>query len=353
MACRQNFTMIKLTKYPGNPVLSPRPEREWESLVVTNPGAVVDPETGKIRLLYRAAGNDLRHVVRFGLAESDDGFHFTRCSEAPVFEPSAEGHFDAGCVEDPRITPFGGEYLVTYACRHSPPGQYWLGENNPVRRPEFPADYPVKIRANLTTTGLAITRDFRTWRRCGPVTDPRFDDRDGYFFPEKIGGKFWMIHRPMEWCGARFGTEHPAMWINHSEDLLYWDSSTSRLLAKAEADWEVKIGGNTPPICTELGWLTLYHGKGPDGYYRLGALVLDLQDPARVRYRTQDWLMEPEFSYETEGCYQMGGVVFPCGKVVRDDTLFVYYGGADKYVGVATCSFSGLLGELATQPVTS
>lgn len=345
--------MIKLTKYPENPILSPLPEHDWESLVVTNPGAVMNPSTGKILLLYRAAGNDPQHLVRFGLAESEDGFHFTRISPHPVFTPSAEGHFDAGCVEDPRITPFGDEFLVTYACRHSPPGQYWLGEKNPSPPPSFPASYPAKIRSNLTTTGLAMTKDFRTWRRCGPVTDPRYDDRDVYFFPEKIGGKFWMIHRPMEWCGPEYGTEHPAIWINHSDDLLHWESSTSRLLAMAEFDWEVKIGGNTPPLRTDLGWLTLYHGKGPDGYYRLGALILDLENPALVRYRTRDWLLEPEFDYETKGCYQMGGVVFPCGKVVKDDTLFVYYGGADKYVGVAICSYSGLLEDLSRQPVGS
>jgi predicted GH43/DUF377 family glycosyl hydrolase len=343
--------MIKLKKHPGNPILSPDSGHPWESLVVTNPGAVRDPVTGKILLLYRCAGDDPEHVVRFGLAESVDGIHFVRSDANPVFEPSREGHFDAGCVEDPRITPFGDEFLVTYACRHSPPGQYWLNEGNPVRPPAFPEFYPAKLRGNLTTTALAVTRDFRFWRRLGPITDPRIDDRDVYFFPEKIGGKFWMIHRPMEWTGARFGTEHPAMWINSSEDLLHWDSSTSRLLAKAQADWEVKIGGNTPPIRTPLGWLTLYHGKGPDGFYRLGALVLDAENPAVVRYRTRDWLAEPEHEYETMGCYDMGGVIFPCGKVVLDDTLYVYYGAADKYVGLATCSFSELLDDLSRQPV--
>ena len=339
---------MKLTKFAGNPILSPEPSHPWESFVTTNPGAVYDPRSGKVLLLYRTAGEDEEHRVYFGLAESTDGYHFTRVSDQPVFGPSVDG-FDAGCVEDPRITPFGDEYLVTYACRHSPPGRYWLvgGNPNPYTRPDF---YPNKIRRNLTTTALAITKDFHIWRRCGPLTDPRYDDRDVYLFPEKVGGKYWMIQRPMEWAGDGYGTPHPAMWINSSDDLLHWDSSTSRLLAKAEYDWEVKIGGNTPPLRTDLGWLTLYHGKGADGYYRLGALVLDLENPAVVRYRTRDWLMEPEHPYETQGCYDEGGVVFPCGKVVLGDTLFVYYGGADKYVGVATCSYSELLADLARQP---
>jgi predicted GH43/DUF377 family glycosyl hydrolase len=340
---------MKLSKFKGNPILSPDESHPWESLVVTNPAAVYDARRGKVLLLYRAAGHDPEHVVRFGLAESDDGLHFTRVSDTPVFGPS-EDHFDAGCVEDPRITPFGEDYLVTYACRHHPPGQYWLMEGNPCKLPNSPDYYPARIRENLTTTGLAITRDFRSWHRCGPITDPRYDDRDVYLFPEKIDGRYWMIHRPMEWTGERYGTSNPAMWINSSEDLLYWDSSRSRLLAKAEFDWEVKIGGNTPPIRTELGWLTIYHAKGKDGYYRLGALVLDIGDPTIVRYRTREWLMEPEFDYETKGCYDMGGVVFPCGKVILNGSLYLYYGGADKHVGVATCLLSDLLEDLSRQP---
>ncbi len=141
------------------------------------------------------------------------------------------------------------------------------------------------------------------------------------------------------------------MWLLSSEDLLKWDYSKSVLLATAAYDWEVKIGGNTPPIRTGHGWLTLYHAKGPDAYYRLGAMLLDLEDPSRVCYRTRDPILEPEEEWETNGCYSGGGVVFPCGKVLRDGTLFVYYGGADKYVGAASCDYSELMEYLLSCPV--
>jgi len=152
----------------------------------------------------------------------------------------------------------------------------------------------------------------------------------------------------MSWVGPQYGTEHPAMWISFSEDLLHWPQST--LLAAAKEDWECKIGGNTPPIRTPHGWLTLYHAVGPDRYYRLGAMLLDLNNPARVTHRTKDWIFQPEEWYETQGCYDGGGVVFPCGKVVINDTLFVYYGAADKYVGLATCKLSELLDYLLSCP---
>src|SRR5690606_28084072 len=123
-----------------------------------------------------------------------------------------------------------------------------------------------------------------------------------------------------------------------------------KLLAKAEYEWEgKKIGGSCPPLKTEHGWLTIYHAVGPDKLYRVGAMLLDLDDPTRVLCRTRDWLLQPELEWEMKGHYN--GVVFPCGNVIVGDTLFVYYGGGDVHCGLATCSFSALMDSLLAQPV--
>lgn len=79
-------------------------------------------------------------------------------------------------------------------------------------------------------------------------------------------------------------------------------------------------------------------------------MLLDLAEPWNVTHRTRDWIFQPEEPYETKGCYAGGGVVFPCGNVVIDETLFVYYGGADKFVGVATCGMKEILACLLAQP---
>jgi len=338
---------MKLVRHDANPILAPNPANAWESFVTTNPGAWYDEASGQVQMLYRAAGDDAEHRIYFGLAVSDDGYTFRRVSDEPVFGPSVDG-FDAGCVEDPRIVKIGDWYYVTYAARPFPPGQYWVHDpEKGYQKPVCPPEFPFSIANNVTATGLALTKDFRTWIRAGRLTDPRVDDRDVILFPEKIGGRWAMMHRPMTWVGPEYGTEHPAMWVSSADDLLCWDSP--RLLAKAELAWENrKIGGNTPPIRTPHGWLTLYHAVGEDRHYRLGAMLLDLDDPSIVRYRGHDWLLQPEEWYELEGPYQ--GVVFPCGKVVIGDTLFVYYGGADKYVGLATCALSELLDYLADCP---
>jgi len=285
--------------------------------------------------------------VHFGLALSRNGFDFERVSKQPVFSPSFDG-FDAGCVEDPRIVRMGQWFYITYAVRPFPPGEYWKPKvQQRYQRPTCPEDFPWTLRQNATTTGLALTRDFKTWIRAGRLTSPLVDDRDVILFPEKVGGKYVMLHRPMNWVGPDYGTESPAMWISSGDDLLSMNNAT--LLATAEFEWERKIGGNTPPIRTPHGWMTLYHAVGPDQQYRLGAMLLDLENPSIVRYRTRRWIFQPEEAYEREGYYK--GVCFPCGCCVIDGTLFVYYGGADKYVGVATCAFHELMEELLRCPV--
>lgn len=118
------------------------------------------------------------------------------------------------------------------------------------------------------------------------------------------------------------------------------------MLAVPEADWEdKKLGGSCPPIKTEKGWFFLYHGvSSKDDAYRVGAMLLDLENPAKILARTADSIMEPEFDYETSGYYN--GCVFPTGNVVVDGVLYVYYGAADKYCCVATADFGQLIGWL-------
>jgi predicted GH43/DUF377 family glycosyl hydrolase len=186
------------------------------------------------------------------------------------------------------------------------------------------------LRENLTTSGLAITRDFKSFLRAGRVTDPRVDNRDVMLFPEKIKGKYWLIHRPAL-AGAAYGLEHPGIWISSSDDLLGFDGG--RLLARGERDWETKIGGNTPPLRTPHGWLTIYHGIDDKAVYRLGAMLLDLEDPSNVLKRQDEPILDPETEWERVG--DVPNVVFCCGAALLGNELWVYYGGADTVIGLA------------------
>ena len=273
---------MKLKKYEKNPIIAPNPANAWENLVTCNPGVIYDD--GRFYMLYRAAGDDKEHVIRLGLAVSENGFDFRRVGDSPVFGPSADGP-DGGCVEDPRIVKFDNEFYITYAYRAHAPGQYWTFAHDVVRLPQCGAYAPAAMAQNLGNTGLAVTTDFRNFRRLGRLTSPVLDDRDVILFPEKIGGKFAMMHRPKQFVGERYGVKYP-----------------------------------------------------------VGALLLDRENPLRVLARTPEPILEPEFFYETEGFYSH--CVFPTGNVVVDGVLYVYYGGADKYVGVATCRLEELLNYL-------
>lgn len=107
-----------------------------------------------------------------------------------------------------------------------------------------------------------------------------------------------------------------------------------------------KIGAGAPPIKTKYGWLLIYQsvGEQDSGKYKIGAMLLDLKDPTKVLYRSQSPILEPDADYENNGF--KAGVVYPCGAVVIGDTLYVYYGGADSYVCVATTKLESFLKEL-------
>lgn len=339
---------MKLKKYENNPILSPNPRNVWEEKCVLNPAVIYDEASGKFVMLYRAAGNDVRHQITLGLATSTDGIHFERESDAPIFacnhcEP------DGGCVEDPRLMRIGDMYYMTYAARAYAPGRYWLMEDlttAPIYLDETDTrgeEMPAFAKDNITVTYLAATYDFRVYKKLGRITEATVDDRDVYLFPEKVGGKYVMISRP-KFKDA--GVKMPSIWISFGDDLI--DYGKPELLMTGEEWWETqRIGGGTPPIRTERGWFMLYHGVDDKGIYRVGAVLLDLENPRKIVARTKNYIMEPEHDYETCGIYE--GCVFPTGTVVKDGVLYVYYGTADTHIGLATADFGELIRYLAEE----
>lgn len=328
---------MRIDKYIGNPILTPNPENEWENLCVLNPGVIYDEENQRFVMLYRAAGNDWEHFIRLGLAYSKDGFNFERVSDVPAMEVDKEDA-DGGCIEDPRIVKIDSHYYITYAGKAFYPGRYWnIEEWKQVQteREVQPETAPAIVRKGWTVTYLAYTNDFKTYKRLGRITDSRYDDRDVVIFPEKVNGKFVKISRPKR------DDKAPAVWITYSDDLLEWGEPTK--LFWGVEDWEAeRIGAGCPPIKTKDGWLLIYHGvSGVDQYYRVGMVLLDLENPSKILARTKDFVMEPEFEYETKGLWT--GCVFPTGIVEKDGLLYIYYGCADKFISVATVPLADVL----------
>lgn len=340
---------MQLKRFEGNPILKPNPENQWENLCVLNPGVIYDEQSKLFIMLYRAGGDEYEHYIRLGKAVSKDGFHFERTSDLPNFDVDPDDA-DGGCIEDPRIVKIEDIYYITYASRPWYPGRYWIGPERYYKeydQVEKSLATPKFIHTNYTVSYLAMTRDFEHYKRLGRITDSRIDDRDVYLFPEKVNGKYVRISRPfIEQDENGNALKMPSIWITFSDDLLEWEKG--KVLITGKEWWEVhRMGGACPPIKTKRGWFLMYHGKDKDDVYRVGAMMLDLNDPTKVLARTRQFFMEPEFEYEKKGF--INGVVFPCGNVVKDGTLYVYYGCADQYIGVATADFETLIDWIFAQ----
>lgn len=227
------------------------------------------------------------------------------------------GELEEFGVEDPRITPLNGWFYFTYVAvsRHGP------------------------------ATALASTSDFRTFTRHGVIFCP--ENKDVVLFPERVGGNFAALHRPV--CGTSF--TRPEMWVAHSPDLLHWGAHTPLMLAGGE--WQSgRVGAGSPPVRVPEGWLAIYHGNrhptrpGEVGTYYGGALLLDANDPTRVLKRTAEPFMVPEANFERTGF--VPNVVFPTGIVLDGENLLVYYGAADAVTAVAEFELRELLDAMRT-----
>jgi len=282
------------------------PVVEWvkdEMLEVIDARMVRRKEDGLLRLTF------LSHLRTI---HSPDGRTIDNFQGAR-FEPLAS--WEEFGVEDPRITRIGGTFYITY----------------------------VAVSRHGAVTALASTEDFETFRRHGIIFPP--DNKDVVLFPERIGDSYVALHRPIS--AAPFAV--PEMWLARSTDLFQWGQHEP--LACSASMWEAdRVGAGPPPIRTPQGWLEIYHGSqrssvpGKVGTYSAGALLLDLEDPARVIGRSSKALLVPETSYDRHGF--VPDVVFPTGIVQREDVLVVFYGAADTYTAVVELSCEDVLSSL-------
>ncbi|MDP3992807.1 MAG: glycosidase [bacterium] len=296
-------------------VLEPR-EIWWEKGGVFNPATV--ELGGKIHLLYRAVGSD--HISRFGLAISEDGETFTRFDE-PIFEGNPNNPSERLGVEDPRATMIGRDIFITYtAVSVYPTG------TKPINLPLGSSHTPWRVRVSALKT-----RDMRSFQKLG-VLLPDLDSKDAVIFPQKHLGFYWLIHRV-----------DPSMFITRSRDLKKWEGNIEMMIAKEP--WEqLKIGAACPPIEVEGGWLLLYHGVSSSHTYSVGAALLARENPAVVLKRTKHPVMSPHFDWERRGV--VSNVVFPTGSIVSRGKIHLYYGGADKVVGLAKIPLENIMQAL-------
>jgi len=335
---------FKLVKYIHNPIIDPR-LYSWESQAVFNPAAVyVD---GKFHLFYRALGDD--GISRIGYASSKDGINFNDRLSYPVyFMENAEkmkkhwpfttpSHYDidiyasgggwGGC-EDPRAVSMNGHVYMTFNVFNG-----WDSMRVAVTS--------IKEKNLLNKKWL--------WNNFSYLSKLGDRQKNWILFPEKFNGKFAIFHNLDKGNPSRVAIAFVSK-LDTSEtpmgNYIGSEAPDPQILPDHIVAWHKRTrSAAAPPIKTKDGWLLLYHAmdKDEENCYKLGALLLDLKDPEKILYRAQHPILEPDEWYENDW---KPGIIYASGAVVKNGKLFVYYGGGDKHIGVASILLSKLIDSM-------
>jgi predicted GH43/DUF377 family glycosyl hydrolase len=311
-----------LERFATNPVVTPQQISFTRASGAFNPGATIDRASGRIVLLVRVFEEDTRRSC-LALALSSDGEQIDEILDRAAV--SREAPYEEWGVEDARVTWLDDDdcYAITYT-GYSPDGP----------------------RVCLITTPDLLAPE--TYRRHGPRIAG--ENKNCVILPEKIGGEYVILHRPM-----------PRIECIRVKSLdSEWPSRGVTLVGPRPNTWRSsRVGAGAPPIRTKLGWLFPFHGATSieeGNVYSMGWCVLDANNPERVLYVSDSPPLAPEASYEIEHGHipQVDHanfitgvrVVFPQGFVEKGDDFIIYYGAADVSVAGARVSKSALIDSL-------
>jgi len=329
---KRRRTPLDLYKPAGNPIITPSSHLSWESKATFNPTALY--HDGAVHIIYRAIGDNDMSVL--GYAKSADGItiderfphavyfqkrHKSTRNVLPKLNYSSGGGWGGGC-EDPRLTLIGDTVYMLYTA----------------------FDGWGSLRIGLTSINLEdfLAKRF-LWEEPVMISPPGEIHKNWVLFPEKIHGKYAILH-----------ALSPEVMVSYIDSMDELDGTKFiNSIHQGSPLWykrdNLVRGVGPAPILTKYGWLVLYHAMDEldPGKYKLWAMLLDKDDPTKVLHRSFRPILEPDEHYENNGF--KSGVVYSCGAVVKDGTLFVYYGGADTVACVATANLDAFLKELVSQ----
>ncbi len=316
----------ELIRPENNPIISPHPDNLWESSQTFNPAVIRLDD--RFHFLYRAIGED--GVSRLGYAVSETGLAINNRLPYPVFIHQADQTIPPkyipnssggswGGAEDPRLVRVDDEDTIymTYTAYDGGPR---VGFSS-IRIDDF-----INGRWN--------------WKPPICISPPGQVHKNWVIFPEKIKGQYAILHAIT-----------PQIQIEYFDNLEFYDkkyidqSVDPQKVPPQTKGWDKRLrGAGSPPLKTDYGWLMFYHSMN----YQVGVMLLDLDDPTKILYRAKAPILESKASYEINGFKP--GIVYVSGAVIKDGQLYVYYGGADSYVCVATANLDKFLADLKQQP---
>lgn len=335
-----------------NPVLTPgthvftcpilRKSVKWDEKDVFNPAAVV--RDGKVYLIFRAEDTIGKHAgtSRLGLAESNDGIHFTSYDK-PVFYPendSLKNYEWEGGVEDPRVVKgIGDDYIMTYTAYDGTTARLMIASS--------------KDLVHWTKHGTVLKGKYKdTWSKSGAIVTTLQNSNGNQSvwsgslsnMPStettptavKVNGQYWMYFGDTDLFAAT------------SADLIHWtpleeNGKLKSVLKPRPGLFDSRLVESGPyALLTDRGILLIYNGmnleQGGDstlapGAYCAGQVLFDAKDPVTTIERLDHYFMKPEKPYELTG--QINQVCFVEGMVPFQGKWFLYYGTADSKIAVA------------------
>lgn len=324
-----------LTRSSSNPILTPNPSNDWESVAVFNPSVV--KVNNKYVMLYRAMGRRIQEKEKIinlsviGRAESDDGINF---SKREIFIKPEFFWEKYGC-EDPRVIKIDNQYLIFYTALSN-----------------YPPDY------TGIKTAVAFSSDLEKVEEKYLLTP--FNAKAVVAFPEKINDQYYLLltvntdKPPTYIAWASF--DNLRQILNKQYWLDWYENLENYILPlKRFDDDQIEIGA--PPVKTKHGWLLVYSyikhylTKNIEKKFRVEAVLLDINDPKKIIGRVDNSLLIPEADYERKG--QVNDVVFPTSSFLENNRLWVYYGAADTVCGLATTDISFLIKKIEINAPTT
>ncbi|MEO3947759.1 glycoside hydrolase family 130 protein [Gorillibacterium sp. CAU 1737] len=285
-------------RYSNNPIIPWNPTKKSARIY----NSAVLPYEGGFIGVFRADHKNGRPQIHLG--RSNDGFNWDIEDEEVHWVDEEGNPYQPNYAYDPRLVKIEDTYYIVWC-----------------------TDF------GGAALGLGRTTDFKTFIRMENPFIPF--NRNGILFPKKIRDKYLLLSRPSDSGHTPFGD----IFLSESPDLVHWGRHRRVMTRGGNGWWQgVKIGGGPNPIETNEGWLMIFHGVSGtcNGFvYSMSAALLDLEDPSKVLYRSGDYLLTPEESYETTGF--VPNVAFPCATLHDPATgrIAIYYGAADTHVAVA------------------
>lgn len=326
-------------------------ELGFENKSVLNPGILQEGNT--VHLVYRAINDEF--ISSLGYAKLNGPTTIEERWTKPFMSPKFR--YESCGMEDPRLVKIDGQIYMTYVAHDGKNAlvAYAEGDNilNLKKQGIISPRQSYKVGGKLFQ--YSKLKDdyyfFESYYQEYAGKNVLIWDKDAFFFPEKINGKFVFVHRILPDIQLAYVED-----IGNLQDEYFWIKNLMELsgnvILEGRYGFEARhIGGGCPPIKTDKGWLMIFHGTEESNQRRIysaTAALLDLENPQKILGRLRQPLFSPHDEYELNGL--VNNVVFPTGTAQFDNRLYIYYGAADKHIAAVSVDINELVAELLNNP---